>query len=304
MIKIQGHRGFSDSYPENTMLSFQKTYETGAFGIEVDIRKTSDGVYVLIHDVTVDRTTNGTGSVDQLTYDYISTLDAGSWFGAEFAGREDCKVPTLDQLLDAYKGLDITLVLHINLYTSADAQAVVDMVVAKSMLNQVHIFGEHVTINAAKAYNPNVFTLNSSGKRIGDYQTDLDNAIQNNHDCVSINAGNSLEDMKIMIANIKSYGKMVHVSYLSWGYDTNLAKLIEADVDFALGNNPQLMQNYVNSVTPEEPVPEPPLIIPLEPASNIMQNYSFIKTNDGYISLNQFAKTTYGLIGCQVYNAD
>ena len=66
-MKNFAHRGFSGKYPENTMLAFQKAYEAGADGIELDVQLTKDGQVVVIHDEKVDRTTNGTGLVRDYT---------------------------------------------------------------------------------------------------------------------------------------------------------------------------------------------------------------------------------------------
>ena len=66
-MKIYGHRGYSGKYPENTMLAFRKAAEAGCDGIELDVQLTKDGKLVVIHDETVDRTTDGTGFVRYYT---------------------------------------------------------------------------------------------------------------------------------------------------------------------------------------------------------------------------------------------
>ena len=66
MTKNFAHRGFSGKYPENTMLAFQKAIEVGADGIELDVQLTKDGEVVIIHDETIDRTTDGKGYVGRL----------------------------------------------------------------------------------------------------------------------------------------------------------------------------------------------------------------------------------------------
>ena len=97
-VEVIAHRGNSSATPENTIPSIQSAYEVGADHIEVDIRLTADGVAVLMHDATVDRTTDGTGPVSNLTLAQVKQLDAGSWFGPDFAGT---KVPTLAEALVA-----------------------------------------------------------------------------------------------------------------------------------------------------------------------------------------------------------
>ena len=82
MMKIQAHRGYSGRYPENTMLAFRKAVEAGCDGIELDVHATRDGVPVVIHDETVDRTTDGTGAVADLTLRELKQFNAAKlWEG-------------------------------------------------------------------------------------------------------------------------------------------------------------------------------------------------------------------------------
>lgn len=91
------HRGYSAVAPENTLPALDAAVRAGATFVEFDVRVTRDGVPVVIHDRTVDRTTSGSGRVWDLTYDEIAALDAGSWFGPGFAG---VRVPSLAEALD------------------------------------------------------------------------------------------------------------------------------------------------------------------------------------------------------------
>lgn len=93
---IEAHRGYSASYPENTILSFLKAVEVGAESIELDVHHTLDEEIIVMHDTTVDRTTNGNGKISDLTLAQIRELDAGAWKNADFAGE---KVPTLEETL-------------------------------------------------------------------------------------------------------------------------------------------------------------------------------------------------------------
>lgn len=96
--KLIGHRGLNAIYPENTCLAIEKACEMGMFGVELDIIKTSDGKYCVIHDDTVDRTTNGTGTVENLTSSYIKGLriDGGNGNPAYYS---PLKVPFLEDIL-------------------------------------------------------------------------------------------------------------------------------------------------------------------------------------------------------------
>jgi glycerophosphoryl diester phosphodiesterase len=95
---IAGHRGDRSVAPENTMPALQSALDGSMVYVETDIRLTSDGVPVLIHDATVDRTTNGTGRVDSMTLSELQKLDAGSWHSRPFAGL---RIPTLEEFLVA-----------------------------------------------------------------------------------------------------------------------------------------------------------------------------------------------------------
>ena len=90
------HRGFSAVYPENTLLSFNKALELGVTHLELDLQLTHDGQLVVLHDRTVDRTTNGSGEASDLTLGEIKELDAGIWRGEEFAGN---RVPTYKEVI-------------------------------------------------------------------------------------------------------------------------------------------------------------------------------------------------------------
>jgi glycerophosphoryl diester phosphodiesterase len=93
---VAGHRG-DERAPENTLPAFRLALSSSAEFIETDLQLTSDGVPVLMHDWTLERTTNGAGPVWNRTWEQVQALDAGSWFSPEFAGT---RVPSLDELLD------------------------------------------------------------------------------------------------------------------------------------------------------------------------------------------------------------
>ena len=97
MSKIIAHRGFSGNYPENTMLAFEKAIEAGAEGIEMDVHLTKDGVPVIIHDEKVDRTTDGTGFVRDMTLEQLRAIDASYRFKGMYGTNP---IPTLREYLD------------------------------------------------------------------------------------------------------------------------------------------------------------------------------------------------------------
>lgn len=100
-IKIFAHRGASGYAPENTFSAFDKALALNSDFIELDVQLSKDGKLVVIHDQTVDRTTNGSGRVHDLTFDQLKDLDAGSWFSKNFKGE---KIPSLEQVFNRYEG--------------------------------------------------------------------------------------------------------------------------------------------------------------------------------------------------------
>ena len=105
-VLVIGHRGNPADTPENTLASIASAFALGCDLVEVDVRLTRDGVPVIMHDETVDRTTNGTGNVADLTLAELKALDAGSWKDARFAGE---RIPTLAEALRAARGKGMLL---------------------------------------------------------------------------------------------------------------------------------------------------------------------------------------------------
>ena len=104
------HRGASGHAPENTFAAFRKAIAMGAGFIETDLQLSRDARLVAIHDATVNRTTNGQGAVHDLTLAELRRLDAGSWFGSEFAGE---RIPTIEEILEFAKKHDVVFYLEL-----------------------------------------------------------------------------------------------------------------------------------------------------------------------------------------------
>lgn len=121
------HRGATGYAPENTIAAFDKGVEMKADYIEIDVQRSKDGELVIIHDTTVDRTTDGTGSVKDLTFEQLRNLDAGSWKGEEFKGE---KIPTFDEILDTYHG-KVGILIELKspeLYPGIEAQVAQELI--------------------------------------------------------------------------------------------------------------------------------------------------------------------------------
>lgn len=118
-VKGINHRGYNTVAPENTIPAFKLSAENGFKYVESDVQFTSDSIPVMIHDDTIDRTSNGTGRVDSMTYSQISQYDFGSWKSSEYAGT---KIPTLYEFLDCCKDCGLTPYIELKTSTLTDAQ--------------------------------------------------------------------------------------------------------------------------------------------------------------------------------------
>jgi glycerophosphoryl diester phosphodiesterase len=148
---VIAHRGASSYAPENTLAAFDLALQMGVRHLELDVHLTCDGHLVVLHDDTLERTTNGAGAVAQHTLAALQALDAGAWFGDAFAGE---RIPTLDQVLARYRG---RAHLHTELKgrTAHLAQRTADLVRAHDMAAYVTMTSFHKAhLEEMRAYAP------------------------------------------------------------------------------------------------------------------------------------------------------
>jgi len=138
------HRGHSIAFPENTLEAYRKAIELGVEMIECDINITSDGKLVMIHDSTLDRTTNGNGRVSAATWEEIQQLDAGGKFSPEFAR---VRVPSAEETLLLYKETGTFSCVEVK---GGDAEesnrialAMVDLFIKHDMLDRAFLSSYH-----------------------------------------------------------------------------------------------------------------------------------------------------------------
>lgn len=110
MTEVWGHRGAKGYRPENTMVSFEEACAQGADGIELDVHLSKDGVLMVCHDERVDRTSDGTGLIRDMTCRELKTLDFGGWFDKSYANT---RIPVLKEVLDFIADKKIALNVEI-----------------------------------------------------------------------------------------------------------------------------------------------------------------------------------------------
>jgi glycerophosphoryl diester phosphodiesterase len=152
---VIAHRGASSDAPEHTLAAFDLALDLGCRHLELDVDLTRDGHIIVMHDDTVDRTTNGTGPVGSHTLAELRALDAGAWFGAQFAGE---RIPMYAEVLERYQG-------RVHLHTEIKGRAAH---LASGTADLVRQYGmvEHVTVTSfqyprlaeTRAYTPELPT--------------------------------------------------------------------------------------------------------------------------------------------------
>lgn len=150
-VLVDAHRGASATHPENTVAAFRAASTAGADSVELDLHLSRDGVAVVIHDATVERTTDGRGAVVDMALAELRALDAGAWKGDGHAGE---RIPTLDEALDVLAGWAL-----VNLELKAEDPRLVEIVVravaARGLERHVRVASFHLAhLVAVKALLP------------------------------------------------------------------------------------------------------------------------------------------------------
>jgi len=164
-IRVIAHRGFSGQAPENTQVAIRRAIDVGADMVEVDVTMTADGHVILLHDETLDRTTDGKGPPTAMTLAEVRALDAGSWFAPDFAGE---KIPTL---VDALESVKDRILINIEIKSEAVEHGVVPkvaaLIVEHGMVDQVVVSSfSPEALRRMKVTEPAVVTASLFNKKI------------------------------------------------------------------------------------------------------------------------------------------
>lgn len=157
-LRLCGHRGHNLTAPENTLAAFRAAHELGASSLEIDTVLSADKQIVVLHDLLVDRTTNGKGAANAMGAAEIQALDAGSWFDPAFAGE---KVPTLAETIALSHELD--LVLEVEIKEKVDLASYYEALAAvlerpDDLARVMIISFDHASLKAVKARIPGLRT--------------------------------------------------------------------------------------------------------------------------------------------------
>ena len=251
------HRGASGYAPEHTFYSYDKSHNAiGASYIEIDLQMTKNGHLVAMHDETVDRTTNGTGRVDQYTLEELKQLDAGSKFNEQNpqyanSNYKGAQIPTLDEILERY-GTDANYYIETkspDVYPGME-EKLLDTLNKHQLLNEQSLKKGHVMVQSfsqesllkMKDLNSNVPLIRLLDKG------ELPNMTQQDFNYIkqyAIGVGPEYTDLtKENVTNLKNTGFLVHPFTVNEAAD--MERLNEYGVDGLFTNYPDLYKQVVN----------------------------------------------------------
>jgi len=233
------HRGAMDTHPENSLSSFEEAIRLGAQMIEFDVRMTKDRKLVIMHDHTVDRTTDGTGSVTELTLQEIRKLDAGSWKSEEFTGE---KVPTFKEAL-AVMPKNIWLNIHLKGGEEL-GEATAKVLLSEGRIHQGVIACGSDAARGVKKVNLNIMICNM--ERQGSRVEYVDETIEGEYPFIQLLKKRNDTDLLRDINRLKS--SKIKINYYFGDTAEEVKELFEMGVDFVLTNRLSEMLEVAESI--------------------------------------------------------
>jgi len=234
---ICAHRGASDTHPENTLAAFREAIRLGAHMIEFDVALTRDGQLALMHDATVDRTTDGSGRVSDLTLAELKALDAGSWKGQPFM---DERIPTLDEALSV---MPENIWLNVHLKGRVElAEKVTRRIVAHRRLHQAFLACESKAARTANQVDPRIKICNM--ERQGNSLAYVNETIRLNADFIQLWGGNSVDPS--LTKRLRERG--IRVNYCCSDEADTVRRLFKAGVEFPLVDRVGAMLQVADSL--------------------------------------------------------
>lgn len=222
------HRGAMGSHPENTIPAFRAAVEAGAHMIEFDVWLTKDKQMVVIHDASVDRTTNGKGKVSDLTFSEIRNLDAGSWKNPEFTGIQ---IPTPEEVLN-----EMPLTVWINIHIKGEGELpamIARLVESQGRLHQAFLACSAEAARRAKEAVAGIKICNM--ERQGSVPGYADETIRLKTDFIQLTKPSDMTDFTKIVRKLKENG--IRVNYFGTDSPEEIKMLFDSGVDFPLVNN-------------------------------------------------------------------
>jgi glycerophosphoryl diester phosphodiesterase len=222
--RASAHRGDQKTAPENTVPALQLAVQKGAHQIEFDVQRTVDGHLVCLHDHTLDRTTNGSGDVADLTFAEVRRLDAGGWKDSQYAGVQ---IPTLKEMLAAAPP---PVELNVHLRNLPDlAEQVVAQIMEMGRVDQCHLAVGETQAKVSRGLCPElkICNMERQGRAASDYP---DDSIRMGTEYLQILGWD--ESLPEVCEHLHAHG--LTINYFGTEDPELMRKLAEAGIDFIL----------------------------------------------------------------------
>ncbi|WP_158285083.1 glycerophosphodiester phosphodiesterase [Arenibacter aquaticus] len=240
---ICAHRGANETHPENTLAAFKEAIQLGAHMIELDVQMTKDNELVIMHDATVNRTTNGKGRVSDLTLAQIKELDAGKWKSKKFKGE---KVPTLKEAL---KIMPVNIWLNIHLKGDEElGAATAKAVIQADRIHQGVIACNEEAAKGVRKISPHIMICNM--ERTLSRDNYISTTIEKGFPFLQIKSSRDGLNLPQDLKRLKERG--VRVNYFHAEEVGQVKTLLEAGVDFILTDHLQKMLEAYNNMGREK----------------------------------------------------
>jgi len=235
-VAVFAHRGASGTHPENTEAAFVEALRLGVEAVELDVHLSLDQELVIIHDDTVDRTSDGSGQIRHMKWEQIGALDAGSWFDAQFAGQRFLK---LDEALDILEG-DVRLNIHAKAHELDRAELatrVVRRLVDRKLLARAFFASDQQTLALARRVNQHLSICNLSVSPVDNYVL-RSRAVG----ATILQPGHAVTTPEL-VAAAHAQGMEVNPFYAD--DEAEMQRLIDCGVDGILTNYPEKLQTLL-----------------------------------------------------------
>jgi glycerophosphoryl diester phosphodiesterase len=235
------HRGASAQYPENTLLAFRRAIEQGVDALELDVHRTADDELVVIHDSTLDRTTNGHGNIHDHSLHEIRQLDAG----------QGEKIPLLSEVIQLAREVHVRLFVEVKGATEAEGLSIAESAVraleAENFLSQVILtsFSPSALLRA-KAIQPEISTMLDPSPQDGTLtpRQICAQALRAGANCLSY-------DFRFLTPSIASESQLIGLALWPWDPDEpeDIRQLIKLGVPGILTNRPDVLNKVLHDFT-------------------------------------------------------
>ncbi len=244
---VCAHRGAMATHPENTLPAFREAIRLGAHMIEFDVQTTKDGKLVIMHDATVNRTTNGKGKIDNLTLAELKQLDAGVKKGPQFKGT---RIPTLTETLLVMSG-NVWLNVHLK-GGEALALKVAETIVRENRQHQAFLACGAASAKAVRRAYPEIAICNM--ERQSDSMDYATQTIEGRYQFIQL-LSRSGEVSPAVIQKLKDH--KIRINYCCVETPAQLCFLLDAGVEFPLVNDVAPMMNAAKKIgiQPLQPIP-------------------------------------------------